>query len=115
MRLLLGRYGSELDDDVRLVEDLLEHRRCVVALGGVGFEQLAGREQNLVGSLASAASSAHAVGDDAEHAADDARMADQCHLVLLVVAVTLVDAGRCAKTKTFAHDGSHTPVCSNIC
>ena len=34
---------------------------------------------------------------------DDARMADQGHLVLLVLAVTLVDAGRGGESVAFAH------------
>jgi hypothetical protein len=57
------------------------------------FEQLARREHHLIGGLAAATASAHAVGQHAQQASMDIGMGHQHHLVLLVLPVTAVDAG----------------------
>ena len=69
----------------------------------VALEQLFGREHDLVGGLASATASAHAVGDDTKDAARNAWVANQRDLVLLVLAVTLVDACRGGESIAFGH------------
>ena len=62
-------------------------------VGGVALKQLLGGEHHLVRGLAPTAAATHAVSHDTQDATRDARVADQRDLVLLVFAVTLVDAG----------------------
>jgi len=103
VRLLLRRNGGELDDDVGFLHDLLEQRRRVVVVGRIAFEQLLAGQHDLVGRLAAAAATAHAVGHHTEQATRNARVADQGNLVLLVLPVTLVDAGGSGESVAFAH------------
>ena len=93
MWLLLCRDGRQLDHGVGFFHQLFQHGYCIVCDGRVTLEQLFGSHHDLVGSLASTASPTHAVGHNAQHAAGKAGVTDERHLVLLVVAVTLVDAG----------------------
>ncbi len=75
----------------------------VVVVGRVALEQLLGRQHHLVGGLAAAAAAAHAVGHHRQHAAAGPRVRNQRDLVLLVFAVTLVDAGGRGESVAFAH------------
>ena len=102
--LLLGRDGGELDHQVRFLADLLQQHRGVFVFGHVALEQLARREQHLVGRLAPAGAAAHAVRHHAEHAALNAGVREQSHLVLLVFAVALVQAGGAGESVTLVHE-----------
>ncbi|MCY1229302.1 hypothetical protein D9M72_416640 [compost metagenome] len=104
VRLLLARQRRELDHRVGVFEQLAQHDGGVVALGAVAGEELARGHEHLVGRLAPAAAPAHAVGDDAEHAARRAGVAHQQHLVLLVGAIPLVEAGGGGESKALGHE-----------
>jgi len=64
---------------------------------------LFGCHHDLIRRGAATAAAAHAVSHDRQQAAVDARVLQERHLVLLVFAITLVDAGRCGESITFAH------------
>ena len=55
----------------------------------------------MVRGLAAAALAAHAVGDDAQHAAALARMGDDLDLILLVQTIAAMDAGGGAEAKAW--------------
>ena len=103
MRILLGRQRRQLDDRVRFGGDLLQQGRGIVAGHGKALEQLARRQQHLIGGFAPARSPAHAIGHDAQHTAIVARVRKQGHLVLLVVAIALVQASGGGQTVAFGH------------
>ncbi len=83
--------------------DLHQHGGGVVGGRCIPFEQLARGHDDLVRGLAPAAAAPHAVGHDTEHTAVGAAMAEQFHAVLLVIAVTLVDAGGCGQSIPIGH------------
>ena len=93
MWFLLCRDGRELDYCVGFFHQLFEHGCCIVCDGRVTLKQLLGSHHDLVGSLASTASPTHPVGHNAQHATCNAGVTKERHLILLVVTVTLVDAG----------------------
>jgi hypothetical protein len=108
VRLLLGRDGRELDDQVRLLHHLLEHGRRVVVLRRVAVEQLPAGHHHLVGRLASAAASAHAVGR--RHRARSPLMRG-CEIRATwscwYSRISLVDAGRGGEAVTLAGAAAH--------
>lgn len=101
---LLGGNGREFDDEMRLFDQLLEHGRAIVVIGGVALKELTRCEHDLVRGLSATTTAAHAIGHDGQDAAIDAWMVDERDLVLLVFAVTLVDAGRGCEAETFGHE-----------
>ena len=103
VRLFLCRNRRELDDEVRLLHDLPQGGYRVIGRRVIALKQLFGRQHDLVRGLAPTASSAHAVGYHGEQATVDTRMLQQRDLVLLVFAVTLVDAGRGAEAIAGGH------------
>ena len=78
----------------------------VVAARRIALEQLLRGEDDLVGRLAAAALAAHAVGQHAHHAAGDAGVRKDLHLVLLVRAVAAVEPRRRGKPVAQAR-GAH--------
>ena len=112
---LLCRDGGQPNDDVRLFDHVLEHCHRVVGVGRIALEQLARRHHDLVRRLAPAAAATHPVGDHTQHAAVVPLMGDQCHLVLLVFAVTLVDAGGGDEAKRFGHAADCGGAYANAC
>ena len=87
-------------------QELAQQPRRIVVIGPVAREKLARGHQDLIGRLAPAAASAHAIGDDREHATRGTRMFEHEHLILLVGAVALVEAGGGGESKASCH-GAH--------
>ncbi|MPN27518.1 hypothetical protein SDC9_174952 [bioreactor metagenome] len=90
---------------MRLGDDVLEHRRAVVGFGRVALEQLLRGHQHLVRRLAPAAAPAHAICNNAKHAAVEPGVRQQCNPVLLVLPISLVDPGGGCQSKGFGHGG----------
>ena len=86
-----------------LFADLAQGGGAVLAGGIVALEQLPRSQQNLIGSLSPARTTAHAVGHHAQYTTRYARVGQQCDLILLVFAIPLVDAGRCAESISLVH------------
>jgi hypothetical protein len=107
VRLLLGGDGRQLDHQMRLGGDLAEQFGRRFVLGGIALEQLLRGQDDLVRCLAAAALAAHAVGHDAHHAAVDARMGDDGHLVLLIGAIPAVGAGGGIESESDGGGGRH--------
>jgi hypothetical protein len=103
---LLCGDGSQTDDDMGFLRDLLEHGRRVIDIGCVALKQLASRHHDLIGSFAATAATAHAVSQYGQEAASSTRMRENSDLVLLVFTITPMDAGRCGKSVTSCHDES---------
>jgi hypothetical protein len=62
-------------------------------VGCVAFEHLAAGQQHLVGRLAATALAAHAIGNEPHRASLGAAVHQDLDLVLLIGAVSLVEAG----------------------
>ena len=103
VRLFLRGYGRQLDDDVGLLHQLHQHGGGIIRLRRVAFKQLAHGHHHLVGRLAAAAAPAHAISHHGQHAAVNAGVVQQGHLVLLVFAVALMDAGGSGESVAFEH------------
>ena len=101
VRFLFGRDSRQLDDEMGFLDNLLEHGWRVVGVWRIALKQLFGRHHDLVGCFASATAAAHAVSDNSKQTPRDALMADQVDLILLVITVTLVNAGRSCKSVAF--------------
>lgn len=101
--LLFRGNRGEADHDVRLLHDVLEQGGGVVRFWRIAFKQLARGEHHLVGRLAPSAAATHAIGHHAQYASIETRVRQQGDLVLLVLAVTLVDAGRRNEAERFGH------------
>lgn len=82
---------------------LHQHGGSVVSIRRIPFKKLAGCHHDLVRSLATATSASHSIGDNRQYATIDPRVVDQCDLILLVFAVTLVDPGRSGQSVAFEH------------
>ena len=103
MRFLFGRHGGQLDHQVRLFDDLAQHRAGIVGFGVVSLEQLPRRQHHLVRGLSPSTAAAHTVGQHGQHATAMAGMVEQANLILLVVSVPPVDAGGCLDAVAFGH------------
>ncbi len=99
--------SSSLEIAVSLITVLASSSSCrstctaLVASRLVAREELTRRHQHLVRGLAPAAAPAHAVGDDAEHAARRSRVVHDQDLILLVGAVPLVKTGGGCESKAW--------------
>jgi len=93
VRLLLGGDGGQLDQQVRLLDQLAQQVGGVVLAGHEAFEQLLGDQQHLIGRLAATALAAHAVGEYREQTAGHTWVGEDLDLILLIESVAPVDAG----------------------
>jgi hypothetical protein len=105
VRFLLRRHGGQFDHQVRLFDDLAQQSGRIVGVRVEALEQLAGRQHDLVGRLAAATATAHAIGHHRQQAAGLAGVVQQADLILLVVAVSPVDAGGRVDAVAFGHAG----------
>ena len=99
----LCRDGGEADHHMRLARDLHQQARRIVGLGRIPLEQLLGGHDDLVGGLAPPAAPAHSVRHDAQDTPVDPGVVEKSHAVLLVVTVSLVDAGGRRESVAFGH------------
>lgn len=103
VRLLFCRNSGELDNNVRLFNNLLEHGLRVIGSRRVALKELLGGHHHLIRRFAPAASASHTIGDYSQHTAGMAWVTKQADLILLIVPVTFVDTrGRC-NSITFGH------------
>ena len=103
VRFFFRRYGGEPDHHVGLARDLHQHAGCIVDVGRITLEQLFGRHHHLVRGFAATTAATHAIGNDRQHATVGARMVQQGDAILLVVAVTLVNAGGSGESVSLGH------------
>jgi hypothetical protein len=87
------------------LHNLRQSCHSIVSIRVVPFKQLFGSHHDLVGGLASTTAPAHAIGHDGKQTAIHTRMFEQGNLVLLVFAVTLMDASGRGKSVTDGHGG----------
>lgn len=100
---LLTGNGNQLDDRVSVLQQLFQESCGVVTVGRIPREQLARRQHDLFGRLATATAPAHAIGDNAEHATRCPGMTDDQDLVLLIGAIALVEARGNGESEAFNH------------
>ena len=105
VRFFFCRNGCQLDHDVGFLHDLVQGRGSIIGRRVVALKQLARGHHDLVRCLAPATSAAHTIGNDGKNAAIDPRVLDQGDLVLLVVAVTFVDARGSGEFVADGHGG----------
>ena len=85
---------------MRLDRQLPECAHWVVKFGRIALKQLFGRHHHLVGGFAATATPPHAIGQNSQQATLDAVVAQQGHLVLLVIPVTFM--GACCRCEPVA-------------
>ena len=86
-----------------LFNELPQHGGRIIAFWRIAVKKLLGRQHDLLGCFAPAAAPSHAVCNNAQHAAACPVMTEQLDLILLVVAVSFVDAGGSCDSITFGH------------
>ena len=100
---LLTGNGNQLDDRVGVLQQLFQEFCGIVPVGRITRKQLARRQHDLFGRLATATAPAHAIGDNAEHTTRNPGMTDNQDLVLLIGAIALVEARGNGKSEAFGH------------
>jgi hypothetical protein len=106
VRFFFGGDRGQLDHQVRFEHQLLERFGRVVAARRITLEQLLCGEDDLICGLAAAALAAHAIGQHAHHAARNAAVREDLHLILLIGTIAAVEPGRCRQAVAQAR-GAH--------
>ena len=103
VRLLLRSTRRQVDGGVRFAANLLQEGGHVIGAGCELLKKLARSHHHLIGGFAPAGAPTHAVGNQTDNAAGDARVSKQPHLVLLIFAVAAMLAGGSAEAVAFFH------------
>jgi hypothetical protein len=114
VRLLLGRDRGELDDRVRVLDDLRKQFLGRIFRRRKALEQLPRGHDDLVRRLAPATAATHSVGHHRQHATVNAWMRNHRNLVLLVLAVALVKARGGTESVMGGHERCENGSCGNV-